>query len=111
MLIQNFNRFYIILLILSNNVFFGQLKKSIVVNMKQEYSNEFSLDFSYLRTNLISLDWSQLLKRKVENNYKGIPLNDSINYYNYFDYYKQATFDCYKSKKYDKDKFFKYIKE
>ncbi len=86
--------------------FFSQNK---VIEIKQEFKSDINLDFSYLRTNLRSLDWSPILKKKIIEIYKGIPLNDSINYYIFFEYGFQGYYDYYKKKEFQKEKFYNYL--
>lgn len=78
---------------------------NFVIDMKQVTNDSLNLNFSYVRTNLISLDRTPVFKEKVIKNYSGVPAHDSIAYYGNFEETLQFFYDLYKAKEYDKTEF------
>jgi thiol-disulfide isomerase/thioredoxin len=77
--------------------------------MRQVTNDSLNLDFSYVRTNLVSLDRTPIFKEKVIKNYKGVPEHDSIAYYGNFQETLQFFYDLYKVKEYDKTEFLELV--
>jgi len=89
---------------------FGDSNKWIV-KMQPETNDSLNLSFTYVTTNLISLDRVPIFKENVIKNYIGIPAHDSIAYYGNFESGLQFYYDLYKIKQYDKSEFLELIKK
>jgi thiol-disulfide isomerase/thioredoxin len=79
------------------------------VDMRQVTNDSLNLTFSYVRTNLVSLDRAPAFKEKVIKNYIGVPAHDSIAYYANFESGLQFFYDLYKAKEYDKKDFLELV--
>lgn len=82
---------------------------NFVIDMKQVTNDTLNLKFSYVRTELISLDRTPIFKEKVIKNYIGVPAHDSIEYYGNFQETLQFFYDLYKVKQYDKKEFLELV--
>lgn len=82
-----------------------------IIEMQQVTKDSLNLNFSYVKTNLISLDRVPIFRDKVIKNYKGVPPNDSISYYGNFEETLQFFYDLYKVKEYDKKEFLQLVKK
>ncbi|TCN50670.1 hypothetical protein D0809_23520 [Flavobacterium circumlabens] len=82
---------------------------NFVIDMKQVTNDTLNLNFSYVSTELISLDRTPIFKEKVIKNYIGVPAHDSIEYYGNFQEPLQFFYDLYKVKQYDKKEFLELV--
>ncbi|WP_161568434.1 TlpA family protein disulfide reductase [Flavobacterium cupreum] len=82
---------------------------NFVIDMKQVTNDTLNLNFSYVSTELISLDRTPIFKEKVIKNYIGVPAHDSIQYYGNFQETLQFFYDLYKAKEYDKKDFLELV--
>lgn len=82
---------------------------NFVIDMKQVTNDTLNLNFSYVSTELISLDRTPIFKEKLIKNYIGVPAHDSIQYYGNFQETLQFFYDLYKVKQYDKKEFLELV--
>lgn len=83
----------------------------LVVNLKQEINDEICFDEDLVEYDFRPLNKLASYNKFVGENYKGIPVCDSLYFYNYVVDYPQFSFDLYKSGKYEKDSFIKFIQK